>query len=529
MKPSDYNLPHESFRPHQLEMIEWGLDIAGQGGIGIAKKPVGSGKSAVAAAVGSKFKVCVLVQKKALQDTYKELYGARLLKGKSNYTCVHPNKGSWDDTVDDCHVGDHKDCPYDCPYDLAKSAVLRSMFSSVNYAYWLSSSSFRRQMSPFLFMDEGHLLPDLVIGHAGIKISEKERVRWELPPFPLLKTGKGRGVFTTSDDPYEPALEWLKSCLPVLHSREAELKAAEDKKGLKRCRLKIRKIRTAIGAIQYSHQDWYIRSGFMVKGFIAKPLTARYHFNGYFTKDVKGGIIMSATIGDFDTLAKELGIEDYETRRVPGMWPPESKPVYVLDVPRLSYRSTKADYDRQAEAIADAIKSCPDSWSGIIHVTRKTEARFLAQRLARNGLAGRVWPAPEMVHGRYIGTGERIKLWNERRARHPNSIAIAWDMGEGYDGLEERITIAAKTPFPGLGDEFEKERMNYSGSMYLQRAAWALEQSLGRTRRGREKDYDTEEERRGLVCIADNNYVRVKKYLSKDFLDSLVFDSPSNS
>lgn len=524
--PSDFHLPHEDFRPHQLEMIEWGLDIAGQSGIGIAEKPTGTGKSAVAAAVGSRHKTCVLVQKKALQDAYKELYGARLLKGKSNYPCVHPNKGSWDDAVDDCHVGDHRDCPYDCLYDLAKSAVLRSTFSSVNYAYWLSSSSFRKQMSPFLFMDEGHLLPDLTINHAGIKISEKERLRWELPPFPLLKTGKGRGVFTSSDDPYEPALEWLKDCLPVLHSREKELKAAEDKRGLKSCRLKLRKIRTAISAIQYSHRDWYIRSGFMVKGFVAKPLTAKYHFGDYFTKDAQGGIIMSATIGDFGTLAKELGIKDYETRRVPGMWPPESKPVYVLDVPKLNRRSTEADYDRQAEAIAGAIKSCPDDWSGIIHVTRKVETKILTRRLARNGLGDRVWPAPEMQYGRYIGTGERVRLWNERRAQRLNSIVIAWDMMEGYDGLEEKITISAKTPFPGLGDEFERERMNYSGSMYLQRAAWKLEQSLGRTRRGREEDYDVEGERRGLVAIADGNYVRVRRYLSEDFKEALVYDKP---
>lgn len=524
--PSDFHLPHETFRPHQLEMIEWSLDIARRSDVGIAEKPTGTGKSAVAAAVGSRYKTCVLVQKKALQDAYKELYRARLLKGKSNYTCVHPNKGSWDDTVDDCHIGDHRDCPYDCLYDSAKSAVLRSMFSSVNYAYWLSSSNFRKQMSPFLFMDEGHLLPDLVIGHAGIKISEKERLRWGLPSFPLLKTGKGRGVFTISSDPYEPALEWLKSCLPVLYSREIELKSNEDKRGLKRCRLKMRKIRTAISAIQYSHQDWYIRSGFMVKGFVAKPLTAKYHFNGYFTKDAQGGVIMSATIGDFDTLAKELGIKDFEERRVPGMWPPESKPVYILDAPKLNRRSTEADYDRQAEVIAEAIKSCPDSWSGIIHVTRKVETKFLARRLSRNGLGDRVWPAPEMIHGRYIGTGERVRLWNERRTQRPNSIIVAWDMMEGYDGLQERITIAAKTPFPNLGDEFERERMNYSGSMYLQRAAWKLEQGLGRTRRGREEDYDTESEKRGLVCVADGNWVRVKKYLSEDFKEALVYDKP---
>lgn len=525
--PSDFSLPHETFRPHQLEVIEWALELAALGNVGIAEKATGTGKSAVAAAVGSKYKACVLVQKLALQDAYRALYRARLLKGKANYPCVHDNRGSYDDTVDDCHLNDHRECVYDCPYDRAKVAVLRSMFSSVNYAYWFSSAHFREQMSPFLFMDEGHLLPDLTIGHVGIKISERERLRWDLPPFPLLKTGKGsRGVFTQNSDPYGPAMAWLKKCLPILYGHKRELESANDKKGVKRCTLKIRKVQTALKAIEFCHQDWYIRSGVMTRGFVAKPLTAKYHFDHYFIRNTKGSIIMSATIGDMDTLAKELGIEEYKGKKVPSIWSPRSRLVYILDVPKLNRGSTESDFARQARAMTDAIKSCSPGWSGIIHVTRKKEAPLLARRLGRMGLVDRVWPAPEMVHGRYIGTSERVQLWNERRAQIPNSIAIAWDMWEGYDGLEERITIAAKVPFPNLGDEFEKTRMKYSGSMYLQRAAWALEQALGRTRRGRPEDYDTEDERRGLVAIADGNWVRIQKYLSEGFKEALTHDKP---
>lgn len=522
MTPQNYGLPHSTFRPHQEETIEWALDIAGQGQIAFVEQATGSGKSACAAATGSQYKTCVLTKKKALQDAYGEIYRARLLKGKANYPCIHPNKGTLDDTVDDCFVGDHQECPYDCPYDLAKSAVLRSMFSSVNYAYWLSSHDFRKRMDCFLFADEGHLLPDLAINHAGIKITEKERLRWELPFFPLLKTGKGNGVFTRAEDPVEPALKWLKECLDTLYLRENELKRLEDKKALKSCILKARKVQATIKALNLSQSDWYIRSGFMVGGFIAKPLTAKYHFNSYFTQDVTGMVIMSATLGDFDTLAQELGITDFESRKVPSQWPPEARPVHVLDVPRLNRNSSIQDYEQQAKAIAEAIKSCPSDWSGIVHVTRKTEAQYLAQRLSRNGLDGRIWPAPEKYRGKFIGTGERVALWNERRKQYPNSIIVAWDMWEGYDGLDEKITIAAKCPYPNLGDNFEKERMNYSNSMYLQRTAWALMQAMGRTRRGREEDYDTPGEIRGYCAIADMGYTRVMKYLSDDFKESLV-------
>ena len=44
---------------------------------------------------------------------------------------------------------------------------------------------------------------------------------------------------------------------------------------------------------------------------------------------------------------------------------------------------------------------------------------------------------------------------------------------------------------------------------------------LGRTRRGRAEDYDTADEQRSLVLIADLNYSRVRKYLAPDFMESV--------
>jgi len=95
-------------------------------------------------------------------------------------------------------------------------------------------------------------------------------------------------------------------------------------------------------------------------------------------------------------------------------------------------------------------------------------------------------------------------------------------MWMGFDGLAERIVIAAKAPFGDVGDEYEKQRSNYDRRMYLQRAAWKLEQGLGRTRRGRPGDYDVEGEKRGLVAIADASYRGFKNYLSESLKEALV-------
>jgi len=224
---------------------------------------------------------------------------------------------------------------------------------------------------------------------------------------------------------------------------------------------------------------------------------------------------MSATIGDFDVFAQELGIQSYTGRRVPSQWGPEQRPVYVLDVPRLGYKSQKEDYDRQADAIAQAILTVPSQWSGIIHVTRKREAPLLANRLSDRGLGKRVWVPPEG------STNWAARAWEKRKRQVPGSLMIAWQFHEGFDGLDERICVSAKCPFPSLGDPYEQARQKRSGKFYLQRTAWALQQMLGRTRRGRAQDYDTRDEQHSLVLIADMNYKRVRKYLSEDFMESV--------
>jgi len=55
--------------------------------------------------------------------------------------------------------------------------------------------------------------------------------------------------------------------------------------------------------------------------------------------------------------------------------------------------------------------------------------------------------------------------------------------------------------------------MEYSHKTYNWRTANILAQGLGRTRRGRPEDYDTNGEMRGFVAIADGSWKRIKKYL----------------
>lgn len=488
-----------------------------------------SGKTGVATALGRDHKIIALCRTKNLQiENYEKTYGFDALFGKANYLCAHPKfAGSYADKCAYNDEGMHK-CPYaaDCEYLVRKSAAIRSQRASLNYAYFLSARwpSDRGNGVEYLVMDEAHQLSDLVLEHAGTDISERVRRTYGLPSFPSI--GGGTSMFMKEVDPIDASVEWLDSARSSLLKIINSNPTTEDERSFaRRAESLYNKFAATINAMRLNPNYWFIRSGAtagkdadgsFVPRFVAKPLTARYHFNSYFS-GAPHRVLMSATIGNTTDFTGELGISEFQYLSVPNQWGIDTRPVLDLKAPRMGRSAGESEYNRQAQIIAKAILDCPPNWSGIIHVTRKSEASILARRLERYGLSGRMWTPDEKW-----GTDIQIREWYLAKKKRPGLIAVSWTWHEGVDLTEERICIAAKVQFPYLGDSFEQERMRYSNRTYLWRTATALEQSLGRTRRGEPEDYDLNGKREQLVAIADGNWTRVKSALSASFLESIV-------
>jgi len=576
--PQDYGLPsnHDEFRDGQEESLLWAMRVEG---VGVLEAPTGSGKTAIAAGSASEKSVLAVCRTKVLQvKNYSEEYGFDPLFGKDNYECIHED-AEYGATAGECLYSDRMSrCEVysDCPYIVQRDIVRASRKASLNYAYYLRSKFFRECPHDVMFLDEGHQLSDLVLEWSGCTIDASTQQRWWLPEFPRIAASRSDDLprmisafgnltvmdVVEQDDPIDLVREWLERAIRVMGKHVAALQSADSREQARKASHLQHKLETTRTAIDLCEDAWYIESGPRAlqrlnrrsgvyeptPGLVIRPLTARHHFPRLFTSS-KSTVIMSATIGDFETFGEELGLSTFDHRRMQNPYPPEARPVFVLDAPRMGHKSGSAEYEKQAEVIAAAIESAPSSWCGMIHVTRKSEAPLLAGRLIELGLKGRVWIpptsaqhcdldcklclyGPNCTRG-YLGTDEQAELWLLRRKMSPGAIMICWQFAEGMDGsgmingvyypeLDEKICISAKVPFPYLGDPYERARQRYSGKFYLQRAAWTLEQSLGRTRRGRDFDYDTPTERRGLVAIADGNYTRVRKYLSQALQESLV-------
>jgi len=516
--PAEYGVTHHTqWRVGQLEAVKW----AREGGIRILEAPTGSGKTATARAFGNGSRTVALCRTKFLQrDNYEHGYGFVPLYGRSNYRCQHP-KADMEQTADQCfHRTDMRQCSvYNfCEYVRARDAAKGANYAVLNYALWMYQREKWGGLGAMV-LDEAHQLSDLTIEYAGLRVSEKMRREFNLPPFEMLLPGSAfrAGSNQTAEERTDA---WIAEALKLVKARFERLKnTARTRDELQEVaeleRLSV-KLTMTHEALAMSKEGWYVRS--LPSQFLhCVPLTARYHFGRMFL-GADNVLVMSATIGDPATFAKELGIARYESRTVPSPFPAVMRQVLDLKAPRIGQSSEPKDYAEQARLIYEAIKREADpSWCGLILTTRKQEAHDLAARLARLGLGDRIWSTTT------TGTENIVTAWEERKARIPGSIFVTHALWEGFDGLDEKILIVTKVPYANIGDEYEKARMMYDGTFFLQRAAWQLEQGLGRTRRGRPEDYDMPgKPRAGLVAIADGNYTRIKKYLSRATLEAIT-------
>lgn len=525
--PRDYGMPHNDWYPNQKMAVEWAL---ARKKTAIMEAPTGSGKTGVATAVASMNKTLGIVRTKFLQEAnYETGYSFTPLYGKANYPCVY-EKARRDAMADDCAFNDEgmNRCPQYgvCPYCTQRELARNSDKAVLNYAYWFNV--YAKWPAPdVLVCDEAHQLSDLTLDWAGLVISESVRRDYDLPSFPIINNQGGKSILSSKSSPHSRAHAYLvearKRLVRQYDIANSRAKTnAEDRKRARKIEMFGKKVRATMDAMSISEDGWYLMSGPRVMpqgkwGFIAKPLTARYHFSKYFTrKDDWRLLIMSATIGEPNVFAEELGITDYDFLQVPNAWTPEQRPIHALDVPRLGRKSPESAYEKQADSIATAIKECDPSWSGIIHTTSIAEAGRVAERLHSRGLEDRVFVSERAP------TNQMVVNWHKRLRQVPNSILVTWALWEGYDGTRERINIAAKTPYPYLGDKYEVQRQRFDGKFFLQRTAWTLEQALGRTRRGQVDDYDTEDKMNGLVAIADGGYKWVRSYLSQSTREAIV-------
>jgi len=510
------------FRPAQrilipelvrIALLENSNRTAGPLPIVILELPPGSGKSDIVTLATSAHVTdmgiagSVVTATKDLQRQY-ELLGGVPLMGRANYPCV--NQEVVDKallagvrrliTVDDCPFEPMLQCPVSdrCEYVLAKRRTLYAPFALFNYAWLWWGHAFTKTrlqtmcaLAHLLIYDEAHSLDSIGTSMSGITLSRRDLDKWNLTMPPTLNGSSSTVLHKASN--------WLQSNIDLIAQKRLQaaqywgITKADPSVTHELIKLMERMeyvraslpIHAASAARYHVHAD---HNGLDLRPLRPSDALAARFFNRTFLTDLTTIVVMSATLGPVEGVLDQLGIaDDYAQGRIklytytgPHFIPPAHRPVYYIDdAPKISKRSTDADYARQADLIAQAIQTyhahATRQRTVMIHTVSWMHTRTLIRLLQARGVA-------TITQDRDLSRADAI---DAIRDLPEGSVVISPSLNQGYNPLPSStpgLIIIAKTPFPSLADPIvrERQRLPGGGSWYFSEAAKEIVQGSGR-------------------------------------------------
>lgn len=503
VSPREVGLDHDLWRNNQASATQKAADHITNGNTQtqIFELPTGSGKSGIATALAEIEPVWVFVHTHSLLDQYKAKYKFKILKGLASYLCVLEKKVEmWKQksgehpTAAQCHYQKMGDCPVadKCPYLVAREEALISRRSASTYAFgMLSRKVFERQ--GIGIWDEAHSAAEIITGLSEVVLNQKFVRQFALPDFPyqLVKS-------VLEKKHVSKLVDWTQACIKILKNKPSNLffdESAEYAAALQRVQRLSQVINTQD---QYyfeinprGHEYTTYRGKQPFKAYepqlLLKPLQAKSgvpKLVGYRNHL----ILMSATIGNPDPLATELGIENsYVSHQYPHPVPVKARPVYDAKFSRMTYDSIKRNphiFTQQARVIASWILSLPPEWRGIILTASYEKRDKLREAFKDTRIADRIMKNPPEM-----GVTGRVNSFINDDT--PGLIAVdifqGWGTGVSLDGDTGRFAVISSVPFGNFTSSYEEiRRQNVpSGEAFSWWSAYtAVPQAAGRVSRG---------------------------------------------
>lgn len=554
--PRKYGVPHDTWRPNQHALLK---DVFhNQGKFIIAEMGTGSGKSAIATAMGHEENVLVVVHTLGLLDQYESLYGFSIIKGRQEYPCALVDKvDAWKNlygvgvvpTAADCHYSPMHKCEvaHNCSYLIAKQRALAAKRAACTYRY-VGVSKLMKERTGQIVLDEAHDAAEELIRFNEFAYKYSTLKKHGLPPFPISTYGEGGRGAVLSGDGKTKVATWLTSCIAALGQKkedsaipiptqesflveiaaEVERKASKksektDKEIARRQRVRDRFIRM--------HENLYATEWFLqAKPYEVslKALSAIAVADQVFAhKSTK--LLMSATIGDPEPLAKALGIEAYEFLTFAHPVPKSHRTIKKLGVDRMTARNLKERpqlYKEQASAVWKWIVKMPPSWRGVILTTSYKKIEELYRHLL---VPTSTVPQPRRLARQQ--KGEKVSALVEHFITdvRPGDIMIGtiqgWGSGLDLRGELARWIVIAGVPHANPTDQYMKARRKIEGGQAYQK--WvtfnAVMQACGRVSRGEYDDFN-DDWLPNYAALADGSALSptALKYYGQWFLEALI-------
>ena len=463
------------------------------------------------------------------------------LKGKNNYSCVHPQDAGAPVDSAICQRTDDFECQFKeqhhesggCPYYGRKHAALGHSKVVTNLSYLMANSMIPddvdSKFSPreILTIDECQSIEDFALQFVQVTVSQRSvPVVWDEIPEP------------PKTEDVDRLAEWLRDdVMPIVRSKlmefdaKAELSEAENDQQ-EDLQDFARKVQNLQFDVQENHwvatrdvddDDWRVEF---------KPIFIGRFLERFLWSQGHKVILSSATIPKGGFL-EEIGLDDRSVGRVevPSTFPVERRPVHTHQtVGKMTMRERGQTIPKMARAIA-SIANHHDGQRGFIHAHSYKIASRLYEALPEDVRARtrvqdgdrREASLEEWLEAPIEESGLGGRDWNDdgREIGGQVFISVAMDEGISLDDWRARWQVVAKCAYPYMGPE--AKRANYrmdeldDWTWYAGSAAIALQQAVGRGMRSKDDWCHTYILDKSAADLIDRN-----AYLFEDwFLDAV--------
>jgi len=424
------------------------------------------------------------------------------VKGRNNYTCVHPqDRGTSVDSAI-CQRDDSFECEYKhrphtaggCPYYGRKMVAQNRSKVVTNLSFLMANAMIPdvadagfdpREM---LAVDECQGVDDFALLFVGVTVSERS--------VPIDFEGLS---FPSSGADQRDVIEWLEtdvmyrvtSTIEQLESEKDGLTFGQKQQDqLEDLRRFTQKVTNFIADAQDHEWAMTIDTDGATRSIEFEPIHVGRFMDNYLWSQSNKVLCASATIPP--NFVEEVGLDDRSVARieVPSTFPPERRPVITTESVG---KMTQSERDTTLPKMADQIGRIADIWdghAGIVHCNSYRIAERLYDRLPHD-----VTQRTRLQDG--DDREQSLQDWIDAPVDETGSyryvggqlfLSVAMAEGISLDDAQARFNIVAKASYPFLGDERVSYRINELNdwNWYSSQAAIDLQQAAGRTTRSRE-------------------------------------------
>lgn len=444
------------------------------------------------------------------------------LRGQANYYCPEFDMDCESASLvfEDMH--NHETCH---GYKPAKARFIGSPLSVTNFAYYLAETTTAHQLPDrtLLILDEAHGTEDLILGFTDTNITQKKCDEHEAGRLPLFHEGDTAHVCEWLNNIFVPAtqVKYRQYRTDLQKARDAgdsEQKSKVAKK-INATDKFLSRIALFTNAEQpeewFAYSDWDENKKRGTGDLIIKPLTARLFADQILFCKASKILIMSATILDFETFMRNLGIDpaDAEVLAMDSEFPVENRPIFFDEVGDMSYKNIDRTLPLMAKKV-EALMTRYGKYKGLVHCQSFRTNKYLVDYLGTTAQADRV-----LTHSSGVKGSREAAVEQHYADMDSPTVLFSPSMSEGLDLKEDlaRFCIVVKIPFAPL-TPYIRARMQKDPDWYQWLAGLKLIQMTGRVVRSKTD--------KAHIWILDAGFrsflARNRRKLSRWWVDSII-------